>query len=290
MSTIRDDRLRVPGATIFYRVRGTGPLLLILQGGAGDADAAETLCERLADRCTVVTYDRRGLSRSTIDTSAGPHTIATHGDDAHRLLAALTTEPALVFGSSIGGLIGLDLVARHPEQVRVLVAHEAPTWQLLPDAERDRAVGALKDAVSAFHREGAAAAFRKVAALAAIDETDREADVALPLPTPQAEADLKFFFSHDVPADYSNRLDLAALEAAPVRIVAAGGSDHDSAPYRCAVALAERLGARLVELPGGHTGQLLRPRAFAAKLSEVFLEGTRTQQGQSQGVATDSHR
>ncbi len=270
--TIRGNRLRVRGATIFYRVRGTGPLLLTLQGGPGDAEAAETLREQLADRYTVVTYDCRGQSRSTTDASTGPPTIATHGDDAHHLLAALTTEPALVFGSSFGGLIGLDLVARYPEQVRVLVAHEAPAWQLLPEAERDRAVQTLKDAVSTFHREGAAAAFRKIEALAAIDDADREADVALPPPTPQVEANQQFFFSHDVPADCAYQLDLAALKAAPVRIVAAGGSDHDCAPYRCAAALAERLGASFVEFPGGHTGWLLRPRAFATKLDEVLRQ------------------
>jgi pimeloyl-ACP methyl ester carboxylesterase len=272
MGTIRDNRLRVAGATIFYRMRGAGPLLLILQGGPGDADAAETLCEQLADRYTVVTYDRRGQSRSTIDASTGPPTIATHGDDAHHLLAALTTEPALVFGSSFGGLLGLDLVARYPEQVSALVAHEPPAWQLLPDAERDRAVRALKGAVSTFHREGTAAAFRKIAVLAAIDDADREADVALPPPTPQAAANQQFFFSHDVPADYTYQLDLAALKAAPVRIVVAGGSNHDCAPYRCAAALAERLGASFVEFPGGHTGWLLRPRAFATKLDEVLRQ------------------
>jgi hypothetical protein len=34
----KDDSLRVGGATLFYRVRGSGPLLLILPGGDGDAD------------------------------------------------------------------------------------------------------------------------------------------------------------------------------------------------------------------------------------------------------------
>jgi pimeloyl-ACP methyl ester carboxylesterase len=67
MSTTEDKTLRVSNATIFYRVRGTGPLLLILPGGDGDADAANALCEQLVTRHTVVTYDRRGISRSKID-------------------------------------------------------------------------------------------------------------------------------------------------------------------------------------------------------------------------------
>jgi pimeloyl-ACP methyl ester carboxylesterase len=190
MSTTKDDVLGVSGATLSYRVRGTGPLLLILRGGHGDADAADTLCEQLIDRYTVVTYDRRGLSRSTIDASDESPTIATHGDDAHQLVAALTTEPALVFGNGIGGLIGLDLIARHPGQVRVLVAHEPPAWGLLPDADRDRATRALEDVVSTFRREGTAAAFQKIAALSAIDYADREPGAAVPQPTPQVAANL----------------------------------------------------------------------------------------------------
>jgi hypothetical protein len=40
----KDDSLRVDGAILFYRVRGSGPLLLILPGGDGDADTADALC------------------------------------------------------------------------------------------------------------------------------------------------------------------------------------------------------------------------------------------------------
>jgi pimeloyl-ACP methyl ester carboxylesterase len=75
--------LQVQGATLFYRVRGLGPLLLILPGGDGDADTADALRTQLVDRCTVVTYDRRGLSRSTIDPSTEKLTLETHSDDAH---------------------------------------------------------------------------------------------------------------------------------------------------------------------------------------------------------------
>jgi pimeloyl-ACP methyl ester carboxylesterase len=40
-------------------------MLLILQGGAGNADGSEALADELSRDFTVVTYDRRGLSRST---------------------------------------------------------------------------------------------------------------------------------------------------------------------------------------------------------------------------------
>jgi pimeloyl-ACP methyl ester carboxylesterase len=139
---MNEGTLRVAGATVFYRVAGSGPPLLILPGGDGTADSADALSAGLVERYSVVTYDRRGLSQSRIDAPAEGLTLSTHSDDAHRLLAAVTNEPAYVFGSSIGALIGLDLVARHPEQVRILVAHEPPNWELLPEVERERATRA----------------------------------------------------------------------------------------------------------------------------------------------------
>jgi pimeloyl-ACP methyl ester carboxylesterase len=271
MITTGSHELRVSGATLFYRVRGKGSLLLLLAGGHGDADTTDAVCEELINHYTVITYDRRGLSRSKIDASAGSPTTVTHSDDAHRLLAALTTEPAFIFGSSIGALIGLDLVSGHPEQVRVLVAHEPPAWELLPDAERDRAIRSLEDIVETYRREGTKAAFQKFAAFAVVDHADHEPDVVLPQPTPPIEANMNFFFANDALGVNDYRLDIAALKAKSTRIMAAGGrTSHGSLPRQCADALAAKLGTTLIEFPGSHMGWLLRPKEFAAKLFEVL--------------------
>ena len=263
MNAAKDNSLRVDGATLFYRVRGSGPMLLILPGGDGDADTADALRHELIARYMVITYDRRGMSRSKIDGPGQSLTIATHSDDAHRLLAALTNQPVFVFGSSIGALIGLDLVARHPEQVAIFVAHEPPAFELLPDEERNRAMQLQEGAEDAFRREGIAAGFKKFVELAAVDYNDREPEVALPPPTTHRSA-------NDSPAVRRYRLDLAALHESATRIVPATGSAAESAPYRAAEGLAARLKEKVVAFPGGHTAWLLRPKAFAAKLVDVF--------------------
>ncbi len=59
-------------------------------------------------------------------------------DDAHHLLAALTTGPVLVFGGSLGALLGLDLVAHYSEQVRTLGAHEPPRRSSCPTPSEPR--------------------------------------------------------------------------------------------------------------------------------------------------------
>src|SRR5437870_13686929 len=91
-------RLAVPGASLYYEVRGSGPVLLMMPGGPADAGAFRRIAEPLASDYTVVTYDPRGLSHSPLD---GPiqdeRIVQTAADDVHRLLAAITKEPAFVF-------------------------------------------------------------------------------------------------------------------------------------------------------------------------------------------------
>ena len=274
MSAPTEDRLRVPGASLYYTVRGAGPLVLILPGGDGDADASDTLAAQLVDHYTVVTYDRRGLSRSMLDAGTPPPLLETHSDDAHRLLAALTSEPASVLGYSIGALIGLDLVARHPEQVGTLIAHEPPAPQVLPVAERAAAaaVRAQEAVEEVYQREGVAAAMQMfLTTLARVTFDDREPEVVLPRPTPQRTANLTFFLTHDAPAVRRYTLDMAALRMTRTRLVLAGGrTSREGWPFHAAAALADQLGAAFVEFPGGHNGAILHPRAFAARARAVL--------------------
>src|SRR6266581_1148905 len=97
-----DRTLKVPGATMYYEIRGAGPILLCVTGGPTDAGMFADLAERLADDFTVVAYDQRGHSRSALDGPAEDIPVALHADDAAALLAAVGEEPACVYGNSGG--------------------------------------------------------------------------------------------------------------------------------------------------------------------------------------------
>ena len=275
---MRNGQLRTDEVTLYYIIRGSGPMLLILQGGAGNADGSEYLANQLAGDFTVVTYDRRGLSRST-PIQAERYDIAAHGDDAARLITALTDEPAFVFGSSIGALIGLELAAHHGAHVRTLIAHEPPVLRLLEGVEQEEALRRHTEALETFQRDGISAAMKLMVALAGVDINDREPEV--PAPTLAADpkvaaqrfTDLKHFLTCDVPAVTRYQPDIAALTAAVSRIIpAAGSSSSATMPYRCATAVAAVLGLRVAEFPGGHSAYILRPRAFAARLRELLRQ------------------
>ena len=134
--------LDAPGAVLAYDVRDTGastePILLLIGSPMG-ADGFATLAGHFTDR-TVVTYDPRGAGRSKRTDGASQTTVEEHADDLHRLIGALGGGPVDMFASSGGAVNALGLVARNPEQVRTLVAHESPTAQVLPDREAVLAV------------------------------------------------------------------------------------------------------------------------------------------------------
>jgi pimeloyl-ACP methyl ester carboxylesterase len=88
---------------LYHEVRGAGPPLLLIIGASGDAGHFAAVAEELADGFTVVTYDRRGNSRSPRPPGWNATTIEEHADDAAALLRALEVAPAAVFGSSSGG-------------------------------------------------------------------------------------------------------------------------------------------------------------------------------------------
>lgn len=263
------DVIQVPGAKLRYVRQGAGPLLVLIAGGDADAAAGAPLATALEPHYTVLTYDRRGLSGSTIDDPEQPPTLTTHADDVHHLLAALTTEPALVYGSSIGAMISLELAARHPEQIRLLVAHEPPATQLLPEPERAQAAMTQREIEETFQKEGAMAALRKFLMLAGIDPADREEDAPMRSPNPGRIRNMEFFLAHDAPAVGRHRLDLDALKGTRI-VPAVGANSGQVMANRCALLLAERLGLPYAVFPGGHNGSVFRPKAFAARLHEVL--------------------
>ncbi|HTF10841.1 MAG TPA: alpha/beta hydrolase [Asanoa sp.] len=273
--------LKVPGATLYHEVRGTGPTLLLICGGVYDAAGYAGLARALADRYTVVTYDRRGNSRSPLDGPDGPQSLPEHADDAAALLDLAGDGPAYVFGNSSGAIIGLDLAARYPDRVRRLVAHEPPLFDLLP--ERDELRAMVDEVEKTFAAEGPAAAN---AVLGGLDMGPADADERAPGGGPAAEPDpetlamfgrlehnFTFFIGYEVPPFGRYVPDYAALRDGTVEIVpAAGEASVGQPPYRAALALGERLGTAAASVPGDHGGFGQQAPAFAARLNELLRE------------------
>ena len=123
----------VPGATIYVEQRGSGPTLLLIPGGAQDAGVFAALARALSDQFTVIALDPRCNSRSPFDDRTSDLNVAQHADDAAAVIAAFGGGPVMVFGTSGGAQVGLNLAARYPALVSTLVAHEPPSMMLMAE-------------------------------------------------------------------------------------------------------------------------------------------------------------
>src|SRR5215203_3401781 len=136
---------------------GRPPLLMI--GQPMQASGFATLASHFPDR-TVVTYDARGLGRSTRKDGRVDNTPTGQADDVHAVIEALGVGPVEMFASSGGAVTALALVVAYPDDVTTLVAHEPPLIPVLPDAAAaQRARVAIRDAYEAKGSGAGMAAF-----------------------------------------------------------------------------------------------------------------------------------
>ena len=275
-------------AHIAYDVHGLLPTAdgrppLVMIGQPMDAGGFGTLASHFPDR-TVVTYDPRGLGRSTRRDGRVDHSPTVQADDVHAVIDALGAGPVEMFASSGGAVTALALVAAHPDAVITLVAHEPPLIPVLPDAAAaERARAGIRDVYEA---KGSGAGMAAFIAMTSWRGEFTDEYFAQPAPDPVAfgmptEDD----GSRDDPllsdrswAVSGYRPDVDALATAPTRVVIAVGEESESTfTGRTAVATAELLGQQATVFPshhggflGGEFGYAGQPEAFARRLRDVL--------------------
>jgi pimeloyl-ACP methyl ester carboxylesterase len=266
-------RLPVPGAELHYEVRGTGAPLLIIPTGNGDAAPFEPLADLLADRYTVITYDRRGFSRSPLLGRLDPsRRIDDDVEDACLLLRRLAGVPAPVVGSSSGAIVALALLERSPQSVRTLVCREPPLASVLPDATRW--LDFYTDLYITYRDRGADEARQMFRSRMGMQEPTRppkrfeQPPERLAQMLERLRRNQLFWFEHEIRGYPAYRPDFAALAKVADRLILAGGTrSREHFPYRPNVAIAQRLGLSIWHLPGGHVGYVTHPVEFAEALS-----------------------
>ena len=287
----RTHTLETPAASIVYDVHGPLPTAdgrqpLVMIGQPMAAAGFGTLASHFTDR-TVVTYDPRGLGRSTRADGRDDHSPTDQAEDVHAVIGALGAGPVELFASSGGAVTALALVAAYPDDVTTLVAHEPPIITVLPDAAAaEQARAAMRDAYEA---KGFGAGMATFIAMTSWQGEFTDAYFAQPAPDPAAfgmpAADDGSrgdpLLSDRSWAISSYRPDVDALKAAPTRIVIAVGEEsHGVMTGRTATATAALLGQEPTVFPSHHGGFLGpefgypgQPEAFAKRLREVLSSG-----------------
>ena len=279
--------LDVPGAKLAYDIRrndaSTEPPLFLI-GSPMAARGFGTLSGYFADR-TIVTYDPRSSERSELTDPTSPPTPDEHAADLHRIIQEIGGGPVDLFASSGGAVNALALVAKHPADVRTLVAHEPPLPSVLPD--REAAIASALAVHETYMQRGWGAGMAHFIAVVSHEGEFPDDFAKRPAPDPAmfgipteddgSRTDPLLGLALVGSTEYE--LDFDALRATPTRIVMAAGNEEGTMANRGAHGVAERLGTAVVAFPSGHGGflggeygQQGETEAFAAKLREVLAK------------------
>jgi pimeloyl-ACP methyl ester carboxylesterase len=290
--TPKTHTLPLPDVDLVYDVRGPIPSadgrpVLFLIGQPMQADGFADLAAQFPDR-TVVTYDPRGLGRSSVRRDGrDDQTPQDQAADLHALAEHLDAGKVDVFGSSGGAVAALTWVATYPDDVATVVAHEPPsTWALPNDAEAaDRAFRGVRQA---YQDRGFGAGMATFIALTMWPGEFTDEYFAQPPPDPAmfglpAEDDGSrddMLLSERAATVTRHEYDLDAIGAAPTRVVLGVGEDTgDAITARTARGVAARLGVEPVVFPSHHGGFVGggpenpyagKPVEFGARLREVL--------------------
>jgi pimeloyl-ACP methyl ester carboxylesterase len=265
-ATVTTGTLEANGTRIYHEVRGTGAPVLFVAGASGDAGHFERTAELLAGEFTVVTYDRRGNSRSPRPDGWVETDVREQVADAAALLEALELVPASIVGSSNGAVIALWLTLEHPEAVRSAIYHEPPLLAVLADpGPVERELRSLVE--DGMAQGGPRAAMESFLRFAAGDPTFEALGAAL---RERMLGNAEVFFELELGRFEWAVPDDAALEAvaAPVAVLAGEGTD----PFfvETCTWLARKLGVELRSIPGSHAPYLERPDEFVSAIRPIL--------------------
>ena len=266
MPTPVREKILNEGAEIYCERRGNGPILLLVHGGMEDAGYYSSAADILADKFTVVSYDRRCNSRSSGDRSVDM-TVTQQARDAASIINAVGDGKALVVGRSGGAIIGLELAATMPEMINFLIVHEAPVIELLPKSDSEKWRSFVYNIYKKSQREGSLAAQTEfMASLISVPDSPFPTDL-----NDRLSGNIDFFFKHEFRAFFRYLPNIESIRKNNLHMVTAIGRDSDNAYYvQTTKALAVKLGCENIEFPGHHDLSLWMPKEFANAIQKTL--------------------
>lgn len=250
---------------LYWEARGSGRPVLLIAGTPGDGGQFGALAERLAEEHLVITYDRRGTSRSAHALGRESMTVAEHADDAAEILTVVGGDLAVVFGTSNGAAVALELALHHPRRVAGVMLHEMPLLSVVRDAEPvATAIGALIG--QGMQTGGPTTALDAFLRFAygdhIVDGWPAELHARM-----LANADMAL--SVELPVFQSYRPDERALAHNRVPAAVLVGEDQPQAFFgEAAQWLAAQLATHVTAAPGAHGPQFSCPSALAGCISQ----------------------
>jgi pimeloyl-ACP methyl ester carboxylesterase len=218
----------------------------------------------------VVTYDRRGYSRSPRPANWTITSLSEQSDDAAAVLRRLDLAPAVTVGHSSGASIVCDLVARHADSLRHAVMYEPPLLAVIPEGEK--VLGGMRALIDQAMTDGGPRRAMEVfmrcnAGDTAFEHWQATVDPAL---RERIMANASVFFETELPPFARFTPNCPAMRAAGVPLtVVVGADDRDTWFDAAAAWVVAGTGAQRVYIPGGHAGFDSHPEAFMALIRSL---------------------
>lgn len=120
----KTETILTNGASIFVRVGGHGPAVVLLHGYGETGDMWAPLAARLAVHHTVIVPDLRGMGLSSHP--AGGYDKKTQGADVAGVLDSLKIDKVALVTHDIGNMVGYAFAAEQPTRVTKFALLDAP--------------------------------------------------------------------------------------------------------------------------------------------------------------------
>lgn len=282
--------------TLFCRREGSGPTLLLIHGVACDSEFFRETSAILAEHFTVISYDRRGYSRSIAAAGETDFSVWAHAEDAAEIIRAEQKRQAeeglcpieaeqqsngysagqidgkadqstgvFVAGCSAGGAVTAALATKYPELVRQVFLHE-PLMRGSGELAEEQDVfweklrkGAKKHRIITcmMHFVNAMGGMNRDKAGQSMEQQSRNLK------------NLELFLDKEM--DSFSNLKLDDFDISVPVTVACGSDDRMGMFHRSAYQAAEAKGWKHLMVPGYHNFASDEPEAFAKCLTEEFL-------------------
>src|SRR5688572_2555306 len=260
------EKISNEGAEIYCERRGDGRLVLMIHGAMEDAGYYSSAADILADKFTVVSYDRRCNSRSSGDRSVDM-SIAQQARDAASIIKDMGDGKAVVVGRSGGAIIALELAAIMPEVIDFLIVHEAPVIEILSKTDAEKWRSFFNRIYRKSQHEGSHAAQTEfMGSLINVPNSPLPPDLNY-----RISGNVAFFFDHEFRSFFGYLPNIEIIKKNSINMVTAVGRESDDAYYVQATrALTGKLGCDTIEFPGHHDLSLWMPKEFANAIQNAL--------------------
>ncbi|MCI8893798.1 MAG: alpha/beta hydrolase [Lachnospiraceae bacterium] len=240
--------LKTKEANLYYEVQGAGKPILLIHGVVVDAGLYEHAARLLAPYYQVITYDRRGNSRSG-EVYVEEYDISAQVRDAEALLEHLGIQRVFLAGTSAGAIVAQELMKARPALVSHLLMYEPPLVSLLEHQEEEQAwIARMEETISRGRINTAMLEFMK--SLGEVDDRREEKSEE------EAFREMRNF-QHFMQQEFSVFLhyhpELSWFAGMCGKITVAIGERSGPSKYaRAAQAFQEKIGCELLHFPGCH--------------------------------------